>query len=803
MFEKGIDFQLTPAGVHRRNAAERAIRTFKNHFIAGMCSTDPNFPMQLWDTLLPQAQLTLNLLRSSHINPKLSAHAQIFGAFDLNRTPLAPPGTRVIIHDKPQNRASWAPHGSPGWYVGHAPEHYRCYTCRTTANFAERISDTVVFFPHRTPLPEMSPHEKLTQATVALTQALQHLQLTNGTNKLPTAHDFPRVSSTHTQPAPRVHTANTLLPSQHIPDTPLVNLFIQEECTQRHYPTHYANSVFDATTGKHLEYRDLIRLPHTKQSWLKSAANEFGRLAQGLKSRKIHGTDTITFISKSRVPNGRKVTYARFVCTLRPQKAEEERTRLTVGGNLIEYNGPTNAPTADITTYKVLINNTLSTPNARQVIADIKNYYLGTNLPISEYMKIHILLIPNEIIDEYNLHELQDESGFIYIEINKGMYGLPQSGRLANEKLARTLAPYGYYQARHTPGLWLHKTLPILFVLVVDDFAIQYTNKEHAKQLLHILKTNYEDVTIDWTASLYIGITVKWDYETHTATLSMPGYISKLLDKHHHPTPVKPCHAPHPYNIPQYGVKQQLTPAPDTSESLNKAGILRIQQIVGSLLYYSRAVDPTIAVTLSALASEQSKATQNTNKKVHQLLDYCATYPVSHLRYHASDMILKIHSDASFGNESGFRSRAGGHHYLGKANSNFFNSAILNPTGILRHVVTSATEAEIGALFVNAKEGLILRTTLHEMGFSQPCTTIITDNTMADGFVNDTIKKQRSRAIDMRFHWIIDQRQQNIFDLEWRPSNENKGDYFTKHHSPAHHRLMRPVYLHCQDDRDS
>jgi hypothetical protein len=166
-------------------------------------------------------------------------------------------------------------------------------------------------------------------------------------------------------------------------------------------------------------------------------------------------------------------------------------------------------------------------------------------------------------------------------------------------------------------------------------------------------------------------------------------------------------------------------------------------------------------------------------------------------------MILKIHSDASFGNESGFRSRVGGHHYLGKSNSNSFNGAILNPTGILRHVVTSATEAEIGALFVNAKEGIILRTTLHEMGFPQPCTTLITDNTMADGFVNDTIKKQRSRAIDMRFHWIIDQRQQNIFDIEWKPSNENKADYYTKHHSPTHHRLMRPIYLHCTHEPHS
>ena len=90
--EEDIDFQLAPPGIHRRNAAERAIRTWKNHFIAGLCSVDKDFPLHLWDRLLPQVELTLNLLRGSRINPKMSAWAQIHGNFDFNRTPIAPPG---------------------------------------------------------------------------------------------------------------------------------------------------------------------------------------------------------------------------------------------------------------------------------------------------------------------------------------------------------------------------------------------------------------------------------------------------------------------------------------------------------------------------------------------------------------------------------------------------------------------------------------------------------------------------------------------------------------------------------------
>eukprot|EP00978_Attheya_sp_CCMP212_P005327 scaffold11894_cov53-Attheya_sp.AAC.5 len=124
MTEQEIDFQLVPPHIHHQNAAERAICTFKNHFIAGLCSADENVPLHLWDRLLPQAMISLNLLRGSCLNPKLSAYAQVHGAFDFNRTPLAPPGTKVLIHEKPDVLASWAAYAVDGWYVGPALLHY-------------------------------------------------------------------------------------------------------------------------------------------------------------------------------------------------------------------------------------------------------------------------------------------------------------------------------------------------------------------------------------------------------------------------------------------------------------------------------------------------------------------------------------------------------------------------------------------------------------------------------------------------------------------------------------------------------
>jgi hypothetical protein len=151
--DEGIEFQLTPPGMHRRNAAERAISTFKNHFIAGLAMTDKKFPMKLWVHLLDQAQLTLNLLRQSRLHPHLLAYASLFGQFDFNKTPLAPPGTRVVVHEKPRQRGTWAPHGVDGWYIGPALEHYQCYKCYIPSTNSICIADTVEFFPVTVPFP--------------------------------------------------------------------------------------------------------------------------------------------------------------------------------------------------------------------------------------------------------------------------------------------------------------------------------------------------------------------------------------------------------------------------------------------------------------------------------------------------------------------------------------------------------------------------------------------------------------------------------------------------------------------------
>jgi hypothetical protein len=124
------------------------------------------------------------------------------------------------------------------------------------------------------------------------------------------------------------------------------------------------------------------------------------------------------------------------------------------------------------------------------------------------------------------------------------------------------------------------------------------------------------------------------------------------------------------------------------------------------------------------------------------------------------------------------------------------NGPILCQTTVLKHVVSSVAEAEFGALFVNSKEGTVTRTTLPEMGHNQDATDLITDNTTPDGIVNNTVQQKQSKAMDMRLYWVKDRVEQQQFNVGWAPGNTNLGDYFTKHHSPAHHKRTRPYYLH-------
>jgi hypothetical protein len=292
-------------------------------------------------------------------------------------------------------------------------------------------------------------------------------------------------------------------------------------------------------------------------------------------------------------------------------------------------------------------------------------------------------------------------------------------------------------------------------------------------------------------------MTLKWDYDKRTCNISMPGYASNVLSKFQHDAPKHPQHTPSRYVTPVYGDKTQYA-TKDETPPLSAQQRLTIQKVTRSVLYYDRAVDPTVLMPLNDIATKQIKATEKTQAATNQLLDYLATHPDATIIYHASDMILHIHSDASYLSVSNARSRLGGLFFLGNKSpeQDTLNGSILNVAAVIKNVVASAAEYEVGACFHNAQSCAPLRVTITELGHTQPPTPLQTDNSTAFGILNETIKQKRSKAMDMRYHWLTDRVRQKQFDVYWRPGRENLGDYHTKHHSAQHHKDMRGFILH-------
>ena len=126
---------------------------------------------------------------------------------------------------------------------------------------------------------------------------------------------------------------------------------------------------------------------------------------------------------------------------------------------------------------------------------EIKSFHLSAALEYYEYMKIPLTLFPQWIIKQYEL-EKRVHNGYIYLELRRSVWGLPQARILANKRLKRKLAPFGYQECKNTPGLWYHKTHSITFMLVVNNFGAKYIDKINVKHLTASLKANYA-LTVD------------------------------------------------------------------------------------------------------------------------------------------------------------------------------------------------------------------------------------------------------------------------------------------------------------------
>jgi len=527
-------------------------------------------------------------------------------------------------------------------------------------------------------------------------------------------------------------------------------------------PKNFAGvTVLDELTGNPLKYAHLHK-QKAAAKWLEAEHIEFVRL--------ITGTGTMKFIKPGELPRDRTASYYNPQPEIKIKEGKEVyRIRGTYGGDRGDpYDEDKSAYVADATTVKCLLNKVVSTEGAKFMTLDIKDFYLGTDLKRKQYMRIHRRMIPKATMDEFEISDPTFwRNDYIVVEISKGIYGLPEAGKLAQERLYKHLSNHGYVPAANTPGLLSHKTRDTYFTLVVDDFGVYYTNVEDVEYLIETLQKLYE-ITIDWTGTKYLGLTINHDIEKAVLCISMPEYIAKAMIRFDLDHIQRAVHSPMKYTRIKYSSAPQLT-VEDTSGEISPERKKWIEQVVGVILYYSRMVDPTMLTSVNKIASRQAKPTNEVEEDAIRLLQYAATYPIAVTVFRASDMQLRIVSDASYNSESNARSRAGGYHDLVKNSADPYleapNGAILCVSSLISCVVASAAEAEYAALFMNAQHGAILRTTLEDMDCKQQVTPIYTDNKCAEGIANESITLQKSKSMDMRFHWVRDRVRQQQFQV--------------------------------------
>jgi len=209
---------------------------------------------------------------------------------------------------------------------------------------------------------------------------------------------------------------------------------------------HFASPMIHPTMGETISScKRLMNDPDTAKVWQTAFGKDFGGMAQGGDKTGQKGTKSVFVMTHKEIDiakdAGHKWTYARIVVNYRPQKEDPNQIRIAVGGNLITYKGNTSTRTADLTASKLLWNMCL----------DIKNFYLTAALDYYEYMKIPLALLPEWIKNNLDTNA---RDGFVFLEIGRAVWGLPQAGILANKLLRKQLKPHGYYECVNAPGLW-------------------------------------------------------------------------------------------------------------------------------------------------------------------------------------------------------------------------------------------------------------------------------------------------------------------------------------------------------------
>lgn len=482
-----------------------------------------------------------------------------------------------------------------------------------------------------------------------------------------------------------------------------------------------------------------------------------------------------------------------------PDGSHKAKMRGTFDGSTSTYAGPVAADTADILLVRAHWHACLARGWHRATV-DISAFYVGTPMDHDEWMEIRLSQLPQDLAQSDRIRRLC-RGDRLLVRVRKGIYGLPQAGRLARERLVKHLTTAGYHEHPHVPSLFSHASGRLRFVLTVDDFDVGYERQEDFDHLRDHLAGLYS-ITFDLEGRRYLGIDTAYDRQAGTLRLSMDTYYAEALDCLGVKRKGQPPGIPMPHTPPAYGKRGPQFAYSDSSPDASSEEQKYLQRCIGTWLYAARWVDPILLPALSRLATQQTAPTRRTMADLDLLLQYIAWTPPPAQTLRRTEMLLIGAADASFASEPGSRSRAGGILWVGNRDGSV-HAPLLCISALIPIVVASAAEAEYAALYKTGTSTIWARTVLDALGFPQassPGTPLLTDNDCAKAIANRTCKLRRTKALDVRLHWTRDRVDRGLFRMLRCAGPANPADFLTKGHAASHLREVRPMFVDTPPD---
>ena len=559
-------------------------------------------------------------------------------------------------------------------------------------------------------------------------------------------------------------------------------------------PPAMANHVLNLNPdGSPITWATVIKGDHGTE-WLRSMTTEFDRL---FDLKCWHA------IFRHELPPGIVPTYLskavreKLKTPDNDQPYIERRVRGALGGDRVWSEGITRCNTAEIDVIKAFLNSVVS-DNSDFFTLDIANFYLGTPLPKGQeaYVKVPAHLFSDDILDRRHLRQYIHD-GHIILCATQAMYGLRNAGRLSKEYLDRLLSARGYYEDTLVPCLYRHISNGVTFVLVVDDFAIKHTGPDSKQHLIDTLTNAGYSLTIDHKGKKFVGLTIDYNRRERYLEISMPEYVPKILARFSHRT-FYPSASPITYVAPIYGAGAQLIVDTDDSTLISDDDYREGQVLVGMGLWYARMISSPTLTAINIISTDLSARRSSIHGKIDRYLGYLLHNPSHVVRFYASDVQYRVFSDVSHNSVSRGRSRAGGFGFFGWKDSSSsnprLNGGAFNMCSVLDVVTSSACEGEYGAAYMVARNAVWMRVIARALGHPQGPTPIYCDNTCAVGLATDTLKTAKTKAIDLRFHWLRDRVRQGQFKVLWIATDDNIADFFTKA-LPVHEHIRRTQQL--------